>query len=34
MRGLVEQHAEELGKNTRVDIERVRKIKYLFEFDR
>ena len=34
MRGLVKQHAEELAKNTRVDLKRVRNIKYLFEFDR
>ena len=27
-------HVEEISKNTRVDVEKVRKINYLFEFDR
>lgn len=34
MRGLLEEHVDEISKNPRVDVERVRKIKYLFEFDR
>ena len=34
MRGLLEEHVDEISKNSRVDVERVRKIKYLFEFDR
>ena len=34
MKGLIEQHAEELGKNTRVDVDKVREVRYLFEFDR
>ncbi|MCJ1276964.1 hypothetical protein MMC21_004773 [Puttea exsequens] len=34
MRTLFEKHVEAISKNPRVNIERVRKIRYLFEFDR
>ncbi|CAF9915577.1 MAG: hypothetical protein ALECFALPRED_010249 [Alectoria fallacina] len=34
MKQLFESHVEELSKNPRVDIEKVRKITYLYEFDR
>ncbi|KAL9125770.1 MAG: hypothetical protein Q9217_005073 [Psora testacea] len=34
MKSLFEEHVEEIAKNPRVDINRVRKIRYLFEFDR
>ncbi|KAF2232094.1 AB-hydrolase YheT [Viridothelium virens] len=34
MRNLVEQHVEQVSKNPRIDMDRVRKAKYLYEFDR
>ncbi|KAJ6024574.1 hypothetical protein N7540_005371 [Penicillium herquei] len=34
MKGLFERHVDEISKNPRVDIEAVRKITYLHEFDR
>ncbi|PLB49477.1 AB-hydrolase YheT [Aspergillus steynii IBT 23096] len=34
MKQLFEQHVEEVSKNPRIDVETVRKIKYLHEFDR
>jgi uncharacterized protein len=34
MKKLIELHADQVAKNPRLDIERIRKVKYLFEFDR
>ncbi|KAG8532131.1 uncharacterized protein KY384_003770 [Bacidia gigantensis] len=34
MKRLVEEHANEIAQNPRIDIEKVRKIRYLYEFDR
>ncbi|KAI9689422.1 MAG: hypothetical protein M1822_010073 [Bathelium mastoideum] len=34
MRKLVDQHEDQISKNTRIDLDRVRKVKYLYEFDR
>ncbi|KAJ5826180.1 hypothetical protein N7474_003318 [Penicillium riverlandense] len=34
MKKMMEQHVEEVSKNPRIDIEAVRNIKYLHEFDR
>ena len=34
MRRLFEEHVNELSKNSKVNVERIRKINYLYEFDR
>lgn len=34
LKELFERHADEMAKNTRIDIDCIRKIKYLHEFDR
>jgi hypothetical protein len=34
MKKLIELHAEEVSKNPKLDLERIRKVKYLHEFDR
>ncbi len=34
MKTLFELHAEEISKNTKLDIENIRKVRYLYEFDR
>lgn len=31
---LIENHVEQVIKNPKIDIERIRKVKYLYEFDR
>jgi predicted alpha/beta-fold hydrolase len=34
LRKLFERHVEQLSKNPRIDIEKVRAVRYLHEFDR
>lgn len=34
MKKLIENHVDEVTKNPKLDIERIRKVKYLHEFDR
>ncbi|KAI9695455.1 MAG: hypothetical protein M1820_008640 [Bogoriella megaspora] len=34
MKALAERHVDHLARNTRIDMDRVRKCKYLYEFDR
>lgn len=34
MKKLFERHEEQISRNARIDVEAVRKVKYLHEFDR
>ena len=34
MKGLFNQHFDQISKNTQIDLEAVKKVKYLYDFDR